>query len=141
MNANDHPDIVSFFRFSTTCVSRLLQMSNEAEKEPHQVENTQESTNQPIIQDNVPTNFVSTDVQARYRNDGKKGHKALKITAEPSISASRKRITQEETSGTNAENQSEQGYTSLRMRADNHPAVLCEKKSKSGKTNRSTEAT
>ncbi|KAI3449705.1 hypothetical protein Pfo_006370 [Paulownia fortunei] len=124
--------------------SSSWKMSNEMEKDLQQVNaDDQEAKDQPVEQ--VPNPVGHTPIpaeQPRTEGDGSRsGHKAPVTSAEPPRPAapSRKRTIRGEMSGASGETPSRQGYSSLRMRAENHPDVLREKKNKGGKSSRSTE--
>ncbi|KAK4418333.1 hypothetical protein Salat_2246000 [Sesamum alatum] len=103
-----------------------------------------EAKDQPAVEQNIdPAGVTIVPTEQPRSADENVGQKAPKTSAAPSRpNPSRKRAAgRGEASGGGEESQSQsrQGYTSLRMRADNHPEVLREKKTKGAKSSGSNK--
>ncbi|KAK4418334.1 hypothetical protein Salat_2246100 [Sesamum alatum] len=116
-------------------------MSNEAGKANLTQVNTenQEAKDQLAVEQTTdPAGGIAVLTEQPLSANENVGHKAPKTSAAPSRpNPWRKRAAgRGEASGASEESQSQsrRGYTSLRMRAENHPDVLREKKAKGAKS-------
>ncbi|KAI3460919.1 hypothetical protein Pfo_017582 [Paulownia fortunei] len=78
----------------------------------------------PICLNIVPFEPVPELDSEQPRNNERRRYKGFQKSAEPSRKPSHKKTTSEEVQITNVPGQQRQGYSALRMRADNDPAVV-----------------